>query len=228
MRTKSRTKTKPRTSVARTRSLTTRTTRRSKRSARTPKSGLAKVGNRWATSAPPTAEALPVSWTTRMTSATIETASPTNEIACPAQSCTKRTLPKRVFGVLATPAFQMVDLCRQQCYRIFSCNMRGASSEVRLLGVTRTSHGRGFCKFATRSQVNLWTERHRKGDAMKRRPELRTLSEDHHHGLVHARRLRRAAEGDEANSAEFVAKEFLEFWQKETAIHLRSYEPTRT
>ena len=63
---------------------------------------------------------------------------------------------------------------------------------------------------------------------MKRTPELRILSEDHHHGLVHARRLRRAAEGDEANSAEFVAKEFLEFWQKETAIHHRSYEPTRT
>lgn len=32
---------------------------------------------------------------------------------------------------------------------------------------------------------------------MKRTPELRALSEDHHHGLVHARRLRRAAEGDE-------------------------------
>jgi hypothetical protein len=31
---------------------------------------------------------------------------------------------------------------------------------------------------------------------MKRTPELRTLSEDHHHGLVHARRLRRVAEGD--------------------------------
>ena len=31
---------------------------------------------------------------------------------------------------------------------------------------------------------------------MKRTPELRTLSEDHHHGLAHARRLRRAAEGD--------------------------------
>src|SRR5918994_1206794 len=111
MRTKSRTKTKPRTSVARTRSLATRMTRRSKRSARTPKSGLAKVGNRRAASAPPTAEALPVSWTTRTTSATIETASPTNDIACPAQSCLKRTLPKRVFRVLDTPAFQIVGLC---------------------------------------------------------------------------------------------------------------------
>ena len=104
-------KTSPRTRTARARSLTTRTTRRSTRSARTPKSGLAKVGNRRATSAPPTAEALPVSWTTRMISATIETASPTNDIACPAQSCIKRTLPKRVFRVLDTPAFQIVGLC---------------------------------------------------------------------------------------------------------------------
>ena len=30
---------------------------------------------------------------------------------------------------------------------------------------------------------------------MKHTPELRTLSEDHHHGLVHACRLRRMAEG---------------------------------
>jgi iron-sulfur cluster repair protein YtfE (RIC family) len=59
---------------------------------------------------------------------------------------------------------------------------------------------------------------------MKRTPELRTLSEDHHHGLVHARRLRRAAEGEEANSAEPVAKEFLDFWQKEIAIHFRKEE----
>src|SRR5215207_3535866 len=46
-----------------------------------------------------------------MISATIETASPTNDIACPAQSCIKRTLPKRVFRVLDTPAFQIVGLC---------------------------------------------------------------------------------------------------------------------
>jgi iron-sulfur cluster repair protein YtfE (RIC family) len=59
---------------------------------------------------------------------------------------------------------------------------------------------------------------------MKRTPELRTLSEDHHHGLVHARRLRRAAEGEKANSAEPLAKEFLDFWQKEIAIHFRKEE----
>jgi hypothetical protein len=59
---------------------------------------------------------------------------------------------------------------------------------------------------------------------MKRTPELRTLSEDHHHGLVHARRLRRATEADETDSAESVAKGFLDFWQKDTALHFRKEE----
>ena len=59
---------------------------------------------------------------------------------------------------------------------------------------------------------------------MKRTPELRTLSEDHHHGLVHARRLR-TAEGDEAHPAEATAKDFLDFWQRDTAIHLNIHEP---
>ena len=59
---------------------------------------------------------------------------------------------------------------------------------------------------------------------MKRTPELRTLSEDHHHGLVHARRLRRIKEGEEANSLESAAKEFLDFWQKEASIHFRKEE----
>jgi iron-sulfur cluster repair protein YtfE (RIC family) len=59
---------------------------------------------------------------------------------------------------------------------------------------------------------------------MKRTPELRTLSEDYHHGLVHARRLRRAAEGDDAHPAEVVARDFLDLWQKDTAIHFRKEE----
>jgi hemerythrin-like domain-containing protein len=56
---------------------------------------------------------------------------------------------------------------------------------------------------------------------MKRAPELRTLSEDHHHGLVQARRLRRTTDAD---SAEAAAKGFLDFWQKDTAIHFRKEE----
>src|SRR5215211_3018376 len=63
-----------------------------------------------------------------------------------------------------------------------------------------------------------------KGDAMKRTPELRTLSEDHHHGLVHARRLRGAADGDEAPPTEAMARGFVDFWQKDTAIHFRKEE----
>ena len=59
---------------------------------------------------------------------------------------------------------------------------------------------------------------------MKRMPELRTLSEDHHHGLVQARQLRRAAEGDEVHPAEATARGFLDFWQNDTAIHFRKEE----
>jgi iron-sulfur cluster repair protein YtfE (RIC family) len=59
---------------------------------------------------------------------------------------------------------------------------------------------------------------------MKRTPELRTLSEDHHHGLVYARRLHRVQEGEEANSLGSTAKGFLDFWQKETSIHFRKEE----
>jgi hemerythrin-like domain-containing protein len=66
--------------------------------------------------------------------------------------------------------------------------------------------------------------RQRKGETMKRTPELRTLSEDHHHGLVHACRLRRVAEGDETTSADSTARDFLDFWQKDTALHFRKEE----
>jgi hemerythrin-like domain-containing protein len=59
---------------------------------------------------------------------------------------------------------------------------------------------------------------------MKRTLELRNLSEDHHHGLVYARRIYRVEEGKEANSAESAAKEFLDFWQKESSIHFRKEE----
>ena len=58
---------------------------------------------------------------------------------------------------------------------------------------------------------------------MKRATGLMGLSEEHHHGLVHARRLRRAASGEEAGPTE-VARAFLEFWQKETSVHFRREE----
>jgi iron-sulfur cluster repair protein YtfE (RIC family) len=74
-------------------------------------------------------------------------------------------------------------------------------------------------------KVNLWTQgKGREEDRMKRTPELRTLSEDHHHGLVQARKLRRATEAHEADSAEAAVKRFLDFWQKDTALHFRKEE----
>lgn len=57
---------------------------------------------------------------------------------------------------------------------------------------------------------------------MKRAAELRGLSHDHHHGLVHAQRLKKV--GDEANLVENTARAFLAFWQKETAAHFRKEE----
>src|SRR5918911_5339012 len=59
---------------------------------------------------------------------------------------------------------------------------------------------------------------------MKRAPELRDLSDHHHRGLVQARRLRRAATGDEANPPEETAEAFLEFWQEGTTAHFREEE----
>jgi hemerythrin-like domain-containing protein len=74
-------------------------------------------------------------------------------------------------------------------------------------------------------EVNLCTQgKGREEDRMKRTPELRTLSEDHHHGLVQARQLRRATDADEADSAEAAVKGFLDFWQKDTALHFRKEE----
>lgn len=59
---------------------------------------------------------------------------------------------------------------------------------------------------------------------MKRAPELKTLSEDHHHGLVHARRLQRAAGGDEEHPVGATAAGFLDFWQRDTSLHFRKEE----
>ena len=58
---------------------------------------------------------------------------------------------------------------------------------------------------------------------MKRHPDLRTFSDDHHQGLVQARRLRRAAAGEEAEPAD-AARSFLEFWRRETSLHFRKEE----
>src|SRR5215210_2860984 len=59
---------------------------------------------------------------------------------------------------------------------------------------------------------------------MKRAAELRALSDDHHQGLVQARRLRKAAVGEGMEPREEVARTFLEFWQRETSGHFRKEE----
>jgi hemerythrin-like domain-containing protein len=59
---------------------------------------------------------------------------------------------------------------------------------------------------------------------MKRTPELRDLSDHHHQGLVQARRLRRAATGEETSTPEATAEAFLKFWQEETTAHFREEE----
>jgi hemerythrin-like domain-containing protein len=58
---------------------------------------------------------------------------------------------------------------------------------------------------------------------MKRHPDLRSFSDDHHQGLVNARRLKRATAGEEAEPAE-AARAFLEFWRRDTSLHFRKEE----
>lgn len=58
---------------------------------------------------------------------------------------------------------------------------------------------------------------------MKRHPALRPLSHDHHHGLVEARRLGRAADG-EPEPRRGVAASFLRFYSSETIRHFREEE----
>jgi hemerythrin-like domain-containing protein len=58
---------------------------------------------------------------------------------------------------------------------------------------------------------------------MKRHTSLRQFSDDHHKGLVNARRLRRTASGEGGNPAG-AARDFLEFWQRDTSRHFRKEE----
>ncbi len=57
---------------------------------------------------------------------------------------------------------------------------------------------------------------------MKRHPSLRKFSDDHHGGLVQARRLRQAAE--EWESPREAARAFLHFWREDTSPHFREEE----
>ncbi len=60
---------------------------------------------------------------------------------------------------------------------------------------------------------------------MKRHPDLREFSDDHHQGLVNALRLKRSAAGEGDDPAD-AANAFLEFWRKDTSVHFRKEEET--
>lgn len=58
---------------------------------------------------------------------------------------------------------------------------------------------------------------------MQRHPALRPLSHDHHHGLVEARRLQRAVDGERTSRNE-AAVTFLRFYSSDTVRHFREEE----
>ena len=58
---------------------------------------------------------------------------------------------------------------------------------------------------------------------MKRHPDLREFSDDHHQGLVNAFRLKRTAAG-EGVTPEEAARAFLKFWREDTSLHFRKEE----
>ena len=101
---------------------------------------------------------------------------------------------------------------------------RSASGEFAYLTVHRR---RGPVRLARRGGMSgrpRRTQDHRKEvDSMKRHPSLRRLSDDHHGGLVQARRLRRAASGEGETPSE-AARAFLRFWDEDTRIHFREEE----
>ena len=59
---------------------------------------------------------------------------------------------------------------------------------------------------------------------MKRHPALIPLSRDHHDGLMHALRLRRAAADGDASARLAAAREFVVFFRNEERVHLRDEE----
>lgn len=62
---------------------------------------------------------------------------------------------------------------------------------------------------------------------MKRHPSLHPLSEHHHHALVRALEIRRAAESSEAERSQALrraAETFVRFWKTTGRIHFREEE----
>lgn len=59
---------------------------------------------------------------------------------------------------------------------------------------------------------------------MKRVPELRDLSDDHHQGLVLARKAKRAADGEGDGSVDEVWTEVLHAFETELSVHFQIEE----
>lgn len=58
---------------------------------------------------------------------------------------------------------------------------------------------------------------------MKRHPDLREFSDEHHQGLVNALRLKRAASGEGVTLVE-AGRAFLKFWREDISLHFRKEE----
>ena len=100
---------------------------------------------------------------------------------------------------------------------------RSASDEFAYLTVHRRKGPVRVGLLGDSSGRHRQTQDHRKEvDRMKQHPSLKRLSDDHHKGLVQARRLRRASAG-EAESSE-AARAFLRFWEESTSAHFREEE----
>lgn len=59
---------------------------------------------------------------------------------------------------------------------------------------------------------------------MRRHDALIPLTHDHHHALARARRLRRAADGEDTAEQLDAAREFLRFFSEHTLLHFREEE----
>lgn len=59
---------------------------------------------------------------------------------------------------------------------------------------------------------------------MERHTALQDLSRDHHHGLVQAKALSQAAQGEGEADPRTVARRFVSFWDEELAAHFTEEE----
>jgi hypothetical protein len=104
------------------------------------------------------------------------------------------------------------------------CPTRSTSGDFDYLTVPAAgaSKSPASCELSAASGEARRAHQRKHGGHMKRHPDLRIFSDDHHQGIVSARRLRRAA-GDEGDLTD-TARAFLEFWREDTSLHFRKEE----